>query len=66
LQNVISKHRARLIPCDLSATAIKGRCEGHRQTTDAYLALLVKKHGLKVATLDGAFAGQFPGTVELV
>lgn len=66
LHNFVSKHRSRLIPCDISATEIKGQCDGHRQTTDAYLAKLAKKHRLKVATFDGAFARQFPDLVDLL
>ncbi len=66
LQTFISRHRSRLVPCDISATEIKGLCAGHRQTTDAYLALLAKKHQLKVATFDEPFSKKFPGVVELV
>ena len=66
LQNFISRHRSRLIPCDISATEIKGQCDGHRETTDVYLAALAKKHRLKIATLDSAFAEKFPDRVELV
>lgn len=65
LSDFISKHRLRLIAADISATKIKGLCQGHRETTDAYLAQLAVEHDLKVATLDKAFAPKFPNRVEL-
>lgn len=66
LADLISKHRARLIAADISAEKIKGLCQGHRETTDAYLAELAKEHGLTVGTLDKALAKKFPKTVELI
>ena len=49
LKDFISQYRSRLIPADLSATAIAGLNQGHRQTTDSYLVMLAKHHGLKLA-----------------
>ena len=66
LQNFIEKRRGKLIPDDISATDISGLNTGHRQTTDSYLAMLAKKNGLTVATLDEPFAKKFPGLVELI
>jgi predicted nucleic acid-binding protein len=66
LQDFISKHRARLIAADLSATVIQGLCKGHRGTTDAYLAQLAKTNGLTLATLDEQLATRFPQVAQLV
>ena len=66
LADFISKHRARLVAANISAKKIKGHCQGHRETTDAYLAELAKAHALAVVTLDKSFAKKFPGTVELI
>lgn len=66
LQDFISKHRARLVAADLSATVIQGLCKGHRGTTDAYLAQLAKTHGLTLATLDEQLANRFPQIAQLV
>ena len=66
LQDFVSKYRSRLIPDDISATAIAGLSEGHRQTTDSYLAALAKHHGIKFATLEKALANRFPAVSEWV
>jgi uncharacterized protein len=66
LQDFISKYRSRLIPDDLSATAIAGLNRGHRQTTDSYLAMLAQHHGIKLATLEEALANRFPENSEFV
>ncbi len=66
LQDFVSKFRSRLIPCDISATEISNLSQGHRQTTDAYLAMLAKNHRIKIATLDEPFAKRFPSFVEFV
>ena len=66
LTDFISKYRSRLIPDDLSATSIAGLNQGHRQTTDSYLAMLAKHHGIKLATLEEALANRFPNLSELV
>ena len=66
LKDFVSKYRSRLIPDDLSATAIAGLNQGHRQTTDSYLAMLAKQHSIKLATLDEALANRFPGITEWV
>jgi predicted nucleic acid-binding protein len=60
LKDFVSKYRSRLISDDLSATAIAGLNQGHRQTTDSYLAMLAKHHGIKLATLEEALATRFP------
>ena len=66
LKHFISKYRSRLIPDDLSATAIAGLSQGHRQTTDSYLAMLARHHGIKLATLEEPLAKRFPGISELL
>jgi predicted nucleic acid-binding protein len=66
LKEFISEYRSRLLPDDLSATAIAGLSQGHRQTTDAYLAILAKHHGIKLATLEEALAKRFPDIAEWV
>lgn len=66
LKDFVSKYRSRLIPDDLSATAIAGLNQGHRQTTDSYLAMLAKHHRIKFATLEEALAKRFPGISEWV
>ncbi len=42
------------------------RLTGHRQVTDSYLAALARSRDGNVATLDRAFAEQYPGLVQLV
>lgn len=66
LEDTIHLYRERLISADLETTTIKGDVVGHRNTTDAYLAHLAKKHGLTVATLDRAFARRFPKLVAFI
>ena len=66
LKDFVSQYRSRLIPDDVSATAIAGLNQGHRQTTDSYLAMLAKHYGIRLATLEGALASRFPEIVELV
>ena len=66
LKDFVSKYRSRLIPDDLSATFIAGLNQGHRQTTDSYLAMLAKNHGIKLATLEQALAKRFPESSEWV
>ena len=66
LKDSVSKYRSRLIPDDLSATAIAGLNQGHRETTDSYLATLAKHHGIRFATLEEALAKRFPGFSEWV
>jgi predicted nucleic acid-binding protein len=46
LKDFIANYRSRLIPDDLSATVIGGLNQGHRQTTDSYLVMLAKHHGI--------------------
>jgi predicted nucleic acid-binding protein len=66
LDETVRLHRNQLIPADVNVSEIRGDVEGHRNTTDAYLAHLANKHGLIVATLDRAFARHFPKRVEFV
>jgi predicted nucleic acid-binding protein len=66
LADFVSKYRSRLIPDDLSATVIAGLNQGHRQTTDSYLAMLAKHHGIKLATLEEPLAKRFPEASEWV
>lgn len=66
LENFISQHRSRFIGCDLSAAGISAECDGHRQTTDTYLARLAEEHDLTLATMDEPLKGRFPDLVELV
>ena len=66
LASFITKHRSNLISCDQSASETAGLSQGHKQTTDSYLATLAKKHGISVATLDEGFAARFPHVVHLV
>ena len=66
LTDLIAKHRAQLVPADISVENIKGLCHGHRETTDAYLAELAQAHGLSVGTLDKSFAKKFPDVVQLI
>jgi hypothetical protein len=63
LSAFVSKYRSRLIHDDLSATAIAGLNQGHRETTDSYLAMLAQHHGIKLATLEEALAKRFPAVV---
>ncbi len=39
---------------------------GHRQITDAWLAALARRHGARVATMDGGFAALYPDVVSLL
>ncbi len=66
LNDFVSKYRSRLIHDDLSATAIAGLNHGHRETTDSYLAMLAKRNGIKLATLEEALAKRFPAIAEWV
>ena len=66
LRDFVSKYRSRLIPDDLSATAIAGLNQGHRETTDSYLAMLARHHGIKFATFEEALAKRFPEVAEWV
>ena len=66
LEDTVRLHRGTLVPADLGVLEIKDDVAGHRNTTDAYLAHLAKKHGLTVATMDKAFAHRFPKLVNMV
>ena len=43
-----------------------GHVRGHRQVTDAYLAVLAASQGCRLATLDGGLAEALPGETELI
>jgi predicted nucleic acid-binding protein len=64
LQGLVGRHRERLIPADLSATAIAGMALGHRQTTDLYLVELARSHKLVLTTLERSMARRFPEVCE--
>lgn len=66
LENFVARHRSRLVPCDLPAANVAGQCDGHRQTTDVYLAQLAVRHKLKLVTFDQSLAKRFPESVRLV
>ena len=66
LGDIVTRHRARLVPADISATSISGLATGHRQTTDVYLVELARAHQLKVVTFDRALASRFPRLCEAV
>lgn len=66
LKDLVLQYRSRLISADLSATVIAGLNQGHRETTDSYLAKLAEHHGIKFATLEEALAKRFPGIAEWV
>lgn len=46
-----------LIADSISASHLPDWIQGYRQTTDAYLNTLAKKHGLKLLTIDKAIPG---------
>jgi len=52
---------------DIDFRAVSDRgIVGHRQVTDAYLAQLARKHGIRLATLDEALAALNPDVAVLV
>ncbi len=66
LKNFLTRHRANFLECDLSAVGTSAQCDGHRQTTDTYLAMLAEKHSIKLATLDEPLKNRFPDLVKLI
>jgi toxin-antitoxin system PIN domain toxin len=66
LESTVRRHRARLVPANVSATRLRGLVEGHRHTTDAYLAELARAHGLTLVTLDAVLVRRFPRVTELI
>jgi len=66
LKSFFTKYRGNFLECDLSAVSVSAQCEGHRQTTDTYLAMLAEKHSLKLATLDEPLKSRFRDFVEFV
>lgn len=62
LEEVIRRNRSQLLPCDLSASVIAAKVQGHRQTTDAYLLALARHHRATLCTLDQGIKGaEFAG-----
>lgn len=57
LDDILSKYRKALLPCDLSADILRGKIRGHKQVTDSYLLEVARKNGLRLATLDGGIKG---------
>lgn len=57
LKSIVSKDAATRIPCDLSVDQIP-EVTSYKDTTDAYLVALAKKHGLKLATFDERLLGK--------
>ena len=57
LEEIISRHRSKLVPCDESADIIIGKVKNHRQTTDAYLIALANAHKLTLCTFDEGIKG---------
>ena len=51
------KSGADFIPCDIPASVINGHVTGHKQTTDAYLVELARKHKGTLCTLDTGIKG---------
>jgi predicted nucleic acid-binding protein len=47
------------LPDDLGRTEWPEWCGAAARTTDAHLLILAKRHGLELATLDGAIPGAF-------
>jgi predicted nucleic acid-binding protein len=47
----------KFVPDDLSADQLPNGIQGYRQTTDGYLAILARKHGLKLLTIDKNISG---------
>jgi len=51
------KANADFIPCDVPGSVITGDVTHHKQTTDAYLLALAKKHRGTLCTLDTGIKG---------
>ena len=45
------------VPCDVPGSAIAGKVTGHKQTTDAYLVELARKHKGTLCTFDTGIKG---------
>ena len=52
-------------PVDGEYEKIAARLQGYRQTTDAYLAWVAKRHGLRLVTFDRRLAGLASPEVEV-
>jgi toxin-antitoxin system PIN domain toxin len=64
LEAISSLPRHRFWPDDASYLDVPTKgIIGHRQVTDAYLAMLATKHGGLLATMDQALAAVHPGTL---
>lgn len=67
LESISSLSRHEFWPDDASYLNLPAAgISGHRQVTDAYLALLAHKHGGILATMDRALAALHPGSTLLV
>lgn len=63
LESISSLPQHEFWPDDISYLKLPGTgIAGHRQVTDAYLALLASSHGGSLATMDQALAAVHPGT----
>lgn len=51
------KKHADFVPCDVPGSAIAGKVTGHKQTTDAYLLELARKHKGTLCTFDTGIKG---------
>lgn len=59
--------RHRFLNCDLAAQDARWfGVIGHAQVTDAYLAALARRHGIKLATLDTGLAAVHGDVAELI
>ncbi len=55
------------LPDDLNFLDVPARgVRGHKQVTDAYLAALAKRHGVRLATFDRGLAILLDNVVELI
>ena len=63
LESIFSLQQHEFWPDDVSYLDMPTKgIVGHRQVTDAYLALLARKHGGSLATMDQALAAVHEGT----
>jgi predicted nucleic acid-binding protein len=63
LESIFSLQQHEFWPDDVSYLDVPTKgIVGHRRVTDAYLALLARKHGGSLATMDQALAAIHEGT----
>lgn len=66
LESITSLSRHEFWPDDVSYLEMPAKgIQGHRQVTDAYLALLARQHSGLLATMDRAIAAVHPGVILL-